>query len=117
MASYSIIQAMMVVFIFHLYTAAKMLLRKYQPDLAQYISIEALLPYLVQQHLLTDYEKEVLLNEFLSHRVKVLKLLHFIESKGPAGFQLFLKAIANEPDHEGHRYIADLLAPFSTLSV
>ena len=27
-----------------------------------------------------------------------MKLLHFIESKGPAGFQLFLKAIANEVD-------------------
>jgi len=91
-----------------------MLLRKYQPELVQYISIEALLPYLVQQHLLTDYEKEVLLNEFLAHRVKVMKLLHFIESKGPAGFQLFLKAIANEPDHAGHRYITEFFAPFGT---
>ena len=59
----------------------------------------------------------MLLNEFLAHCVKVMKLLHFIESKRPAGFQLFLKAIANEPDHEGHRYITEFFAPFSMLSV
>lgn len=103
-----------IVCLYHLHTAAKMLLRKYQPELVQYINIEALLPYLVQQHLLTDHEKEVLLNEFLTHRVKVMKLLHFIECKGPTGFQMFLKAIANEPDHEGHKYIAEFFASFST---
>lgn len=75
------------------------------------------MPYLNQQQLLTDYENDVLLNEVLSHRMRVLKLIRFMETKGPEGFQRFLKAIANEPDHLGHREIAELLAPYRRLLI
>ena len=93
-------------------TDAKIVLRHHQPDLAQYIKLESLLPYLNQQHLLTDDENDVLLNVELSNRWRVLKLLQFIEGKGPEGLQRFLRALAEEPDHLGHEEITKLFTPF-----
>ena len=81
--------------------------------LVQYLNIDALLPFLVQQHLLTDQERKVLLNEILTHRLKVMKLLHFVEMKGPEGFMRFMKAISNEKEHMGHREVEELFASFS----
>ena len=89
-----------------------MLLRHHQPELAQHINLESLVPYLNQQQLLTDAENEVVLNLYLTQRMRVLKLLQFLETKGEIGFQGFLKAIADEPQHLGHGYISKLLAPY-----
>lgn len=65
-----------------------------------------------QQHLLTDDENDTLLNMVLSERVRVLKLLQFMETKGPEGFMRFLKALADEPEHLGHKEITQLFAPY-----
>lgn len=92
--------------------APKLLLRHHQPQLAQYINLESLVPYLNQQQLLTDDENEVLLNLYLSQRTRVLKLLQFLETKGEVGFQRFLKAVADEPEHLGHTHISKLFAPY-----
>ena len=100
-----------------MYTAPKTLLRYHQPELAQYIHLETLLPHLNHHYLLTDDENEVLLNLALTQRVRVLKLLQFMESKGPDGFQKFLKAIADEPEHMGHRELTKLFAPYREWSV
>ena len=81
--------------------------------LVQHLNIDALLPFLVQQHLLTDQERKVLLNEILTHSLKVMKLLHFVEMKGPEGFRRFLKAVANEKEHIGHREVEELFAASS----
>ena len=78
----------------------------------QYIKLEAILPYLNKYHLLTDSENDDLLNVVLSERIRVLKLIHFIEGKGPEGFQRFLTALAEEPDHLGHKELAQLFSPY-----
>ena len=95
--------------------APKTLLRHHQPELVQYINLESLVPYLNQQQLLTDDENDTLLNLYLSNRIRVIKLLQFMETKGDEGFQRFLKAIAYEQDHMGHAEIAKLLAPYRKL--
>ncbi len=101
-------------FYLNLITAPKILLRHHQPQLVQYLSIDALIPYLNQQQLLTDDENDILLNLFLSNRTRVLKLLQFIERKGDEGFQRFLKAVADEPEHMGHKDITKLFASYRT---
>ena len=94
------------------YTDAKVLLRRHQPELVQYIKLESILPYLNQQHLLTDDEYDILLNVMLSERMRKLKLLKFIEGKGPEGFQRFLRALHDEPEHLGHKEITELFTPY-----
>lgn len=44
--------------------------------------------------------------------MRVLKLLQFMEAKGPEGFQRFLKALEDEPEHLGHREITQLFASY-----
>ena len=65
-----------------------------------------------QQHLLTDDEYDILLNVMLSERMRKLKLLKFIEDKGPEGFQRFLSALHDEPEHLGHKEITELFTPY-----
>jgi hypothetical protein len=96
-------------------TDAKVVLRHHAPELAQYIKLECILPYLNQQHLLTDDENDILLNVMLSERMRILKLLKFIESKGPEGFQRFLRALQDEPEHLGHKELTELFTPYRKL--
>ena len=73
------------------------------------------MPYLNQQQLLTRRENEVLLNLHLSPRERVLQLLQFLQGKGEDGLQRFLKAVADEPEHLGHRDIMELFASHSKI--
>jgi hypothetical protein len=98
-----------------LFADAKVVLRHHAPELAQYIKLECILPYLNQQHLLTDDENDILLNVMLSERMRILKLLKFIESKGPEGFQRFLRALQDEPEHLGHKELTELFTPYRKL--
>ena len=65
-----------------------------------------------KHHLLTDGENSELLNLLINERLRVLKLLQFIEGKGPQGFQSFLTALAEEPEHIGHIELTQIFAPF-----
>ena len=95
--------------------APKAILRRFQPELVKLIDLNSLLPYLNQYLLLTDTENEELQNETNVRSVRVQKLLQFMERKGERGFQLFLTAIAKEPDHLGHKELAETFAPYSEL--
>ena len=79
----------------------------------QYINLDSLVPYLNQQELLTRNENEILMNIEVPPNNRILKLLHFIEGKGDKGFQLFLKAISEEPEHLGHRMLTGIFASYS----
>jgi len=85
------------------------LLRKHQPELIQWISLSELLPYLNRHELLTRPENEVLLNSAVTHHDRVLKLLSFIEKKGPSGYEKFLEALEDETSHLGHKEVVKLL--------
>ena len=88
------------------------LLHQNAPELAKYIKLESLLPYLNKYHLLTDGENSELLNLLINEHYRVLKLLHFIAGKGPDGFQYFLKALSEEPEHKGHVELTEIFAPY-----
>ena len=77
--------------------------------------MESLLPYLNKHHLLTDGENSELLNLVISERCRVLKLIEFMKGKGPEGFQSFLTALAEEPEHRGHVELTEIFAPFRKL--
>ena len=98
-----------------MYTDAKVLLRKHSPELAQYIKLESLLPYLNKYSLLTDSEYDELLNVVINERTRVLKLIRFIEGKGPEGFQRFLRALDEEPEHLGHKELTQIFSSYRKL--
>ena len=85
------------------------LLKKYQSELVQYIDLPSLIPYLNRHNLLTDDEQEMLLNTQFTERERILKLLALVEKKGKDGFESFLKALEEEPEHIGHKELMILL--------
>ena len=85
------------------------LLRKHQPELIQWISLPELLPYLNRHELLTRPENQVLLKSAVTHHDRVLKLLSFIEKKGPSGCEKFLEALKDETSHLGHKEVVRIL--------
>lgn len=99
------------------YTDAKVLLHMHSPELAQYIKLESLLPYMNKYLLLTDSENDELLNMVINERTRVLKLLHFLKGKGPEGFQRFLRALDEEPEHLGHKELSQLFASYRKLLI
>jgi len=92
-----------------------MFLRHFQPTLVKYINLSALLPYLNKHLLLTDNENDILSNPSMPHRSRVQKLLQFMEAKGEKGFQLFLEAISEEPEHLGHKDLTEMFNSYSKL--
>ena len=92
-----------------MYVGESNLLKKHQPELVKWIQLLSLVPYLNRHSLLTDDEQELLLNSQFTERERILKLLAMVEKKGSDGFQRFLKALEDEPEHSGHQSIVALL--------
>lgn len=87
----------------------KYILKKYQPSLAEGISLPDLIPHLNYYHLLSDEENDVLLDGKLTHKERVLKLLSFIERKNTILYHSFLQALGDETKHPGHQQLARML--------
>lgn len=87
----------------------KYILKKYQPTLAENISLPDLIPHLNQHNLLSDEENDVLLDSKLTHKERILKLLSFIEKKNTILYINFLQALEEETNHPGHKMLADML--------
>ena len=87
----------------------KYILKKYQPSLAEGISLPDLIPHLNYYHLLSDEENDVLLYGKLTHKERVLKLLSFIERKNTILYHSFLQALEDETKHPGHQQLARML--------
>ena len=95
--------------IVHSFVGDSGLLKKHQPELVQYIHLQSLFPYLIHENLLTGDEQEMLLNTQFTERKRILKLLALVEKKGKDGFESFLKALEEEPEHLGHKELVTLL--------
>lgn len=87
----------------------KYILKKYQPSLAEGISLPDLIPHLNYYDLLSDEENDVLLDSKLTHKERVLKLLSFIERKNTILYHSFLQALEDETKHPGHQQLAQML--------
>ena len=83
--------------------------KKHDSELVQYIDLPLLTPYIKRHSLLTDDEQEMLLNTQFTERKRILKLLALVEKKGKDGFESFLKALEEEPEHLGHKELMILL--------
>ena len=51
----------------------------------------------------------MLLNTQFTERERILRLLALVEKKGRDGFESFLKALEEEPEHLGHKELVTLL--------
>ena len=87
----------------------KYILRKYQPTLAENISLPDLIPHLNQHHLLSDEENDILLDSKLTHKERILKLLSFVEKKNTIMYINFVRALEDETNHPGHQMLAEML--------
>ena len=87
----------------------KYILKKFQPTLAEGISLPDLIPQLNSRDLLTDEENEVLLDGKLTHKERVLKLLTFVEKKNTILYHSFLHALEDETNHPQHQVLAEML--------
>jgi len=77
-------------------------------DFLQYMNTGELLPHLKQQHLLTDSEEADLMKA--PHTEANHKLIFdILPSKCPDAFLRFFEALKCEANHEGHRYLVELL--------
>ena len=85
------------------------LLRKFRPQLLQFLNIQALLPYLASSNLITPNEESQLSSPSKTDMDKKTLLLQIIPSKGPKAFELLLSALEDETSHEGHKYLAEML--------
>ena len=79
------------------------LLNRYQPDFVTYLDLPSLIPYLNRHSLLTRQQDELLRNEHHTKQDRVLKLLEYIEGKGPEGYKKFVQALREERTHMGHK--------------
>ena len=89
--------------------AYKYLLKKYQPTLAEGISLPDLIPQLNRYQLLTDEENDVLLDGKLTHKERILKLLSFVEKKNVIMYHSFLQALEDETNHPPHQQLAEMM--------
>ena len=76
--------------LFMFYLVSEWPLYRHQPKLIECINLESLMPYLNQQHLLTDNENYILSNPSRTHYTQVRHLLQYIESKGEDGLLRFI---------------------------
>ena len=83
--------------------------RKYYSECVKYLSLCPLIPYLVQEGLLTNDENEKLTNPQYSETEKIQYLLSSVlGKKGPDVVQCFKRCIARETQHKGHVHLTTL---------
>ena len=79
------------------------------PQLNKYINMSSLVPYMNQYKVLTKNERFYLNDTMRSPSDKVTYLLSYLEGKGPATVNGFLKALREEKEHSGHAVLCSLL--------
>ena len=80
-----------------------MLLNRCQPNFVTYLDLPSLIPHLNAHLLLTCQQDEFLRNERHTRHDRILKLLEYINGKGPNGYKNFLQALREERTHMGHK--------------
>ena len=102
----------------HLFTTdLKAALDNHMPSIVEKINLQALIPYLISHGLLTEHERQLLRNSYLTECQRKQELISIIQSKGPEGCRMFLEAVSQEPEHLGHREIVTILSAPDNASV
>lgn len=78
------------------------ILKEHQLSFVKYISLEALIPHLNRQHILTFEEQDKLANQEQEEASRIRELLDIVESKGADCYVKFIRAIFEEKTHDGH---------------
>jgi len=73
------------------------------------LDIGAIVPYLRREELLTDSEFDLLQNYNESCHNKILRLLSWLDTKGPTAHYLFARCLRDESDHRTHKELFDKL--------
>ena len=75
----------------------------------QEVDIEAIYPYLNEQGLLSDHERDILQNPYHTRQFKIDKLLQWIPIKGDGAVDMFVHCLQRS-SHEAisHKELADL---------
>lgn len=73
------------------------------------IDITSLLPFLIQNHLLTPNDQGILMNSTFTECQKIQQLLMLIHKKGVEGYKGFLRAVEHESSHLGHKELYTIL--------
>ena len=90
-------------------TDLKATLDNHMPSVLEKINLQALIPYLISHGLLTEHERQLLRNNYLTEHQRKQELISIIQSKGSEGCRMFLAAVSEEPEHLGHREIVAIL--------
>ena len=85
------------------------LLNTHQPLMVKRLKLLSLVPYLNRYHLLTEDESEQLQNNHLTENDRIMKLISLLKRKGLEGYQKFLQALEEEPEHLGHKEVLQAL--------
>ena len=86
----------------------KILLRL-NPELVKYIDFVTLLPYLNKYEILTTGERQFLNDDRKQHEKRVSNLLEYLEKKNDETVDAFVRAMNEEPSHNGHKELCRLL--------
>ena len=79
------------------------------PDDMKDLDIGAIVTHLRREELLTDSEFDLLLNCNESSQNKILRLLSWLDTKGPTAHYLFARCLRDESDHRTHKELFDKL--------
>ena len=75
-------------------------------DFTKFVSVEALLPYLLAHHMLTRDETYILHSSSIPPTKQNRELLQFLKQKGSETLQKLLCCLTKETTHWGHRAVA-----------
>ena len=103
----------MYILLLYTYTAEsdlKAALDDHTPSVLEKINLQALIPYLISHGLLTEHERQLLRNNYLTEHQRKQELISIVQSKGSEGYRMFLAAVSEEPEHLGHREILEVLS-------
>lgn len=77
-------------------------------ECVKYINLEALIPHLNNQDLLSCSQEDDVMNTQLTLHDRITNLLHFISNKAD-GFAKFCTAVGREKSHRGHHDLFTVL--------
>ncbi|CAI8038167.1 hypothetical protein GBAR_LOCUS21283, partial [Geodia barretti] len=90
--------------------AQRRILNRNHRRLRQDVDIETIYPHLNEHSLLSDHEREILLNVYHTRQFKIDKLLQWIPMKGSGALDKFIDCLQRSSlEASGHEELADLL--------
>ena len=85
------------------------ILLKLNPQIVKYIDFVTLIQYLNKYEILNPDERHFLNDDRNQHEKRVSNLLEYLEKKNEETVNDFVRALNEEPNHNGHRELCRLL--------